>query len=134
MPSNQLGIGMAMGQGGPMMRSSLPSHMILSYLTPSLSLGALRSLAPPCNTLLLINFPTTITIFFLIKHISLIKIYLKLQINLSQQIKLIFSKNWLILSKCLTKQYHSKNKKSHNTKINDSIVYKLVSNKDKRKR
>ena len=58
---------------------------------------------------------------------------MKLQINLSQQNKLIFSKNWLILSKCLTKQYHSKNKKSHNTKINDSIVYKLVSNKDKKK-
>ena len=48
--------------------------------------------------------------FFLIKSISLIKIYLKLQINLSHQIKIIFSKNWIILFKCLTRQYHNKNK------------------------
>ena len=33
---------------------------------------------------------------FLIKSVSLKKIYLKLQINLSYQIKLIFSKNWII--------------------------------------
>ena len=47
---------------------------------------------------------------FLIKPVLLIKIYLKLQINLPHQIKLIFSKNWVILLKCLTRQYHKKNK------------------------
>ena len=47
---------------------------------------------------------------FLIKLVSLIKIYLKLQINLSHPIKLIFSKNWIVLLKCLTRQYHNKNK------------------------
>ena len=43
----------------------------------------------------LLIFPTTSTIF-LMKPISLIKIYLKLQLNLSHQIKLIFRKNWII--------------------------------------
>ena len=47
---------------------------------------------------------------FLIKPFSLIKIYLRLIINLSHQIKLIFSKNWIVLLKCLTRQYHNKNK------------------------
>ena len=47
---------------------------------------------------------------FLIKPVLIIKIYLKLQINLFYLIKLIFSKNWIILLKCLTRQYHNKNK------------------------
>ena len=63
-----------------------------NFLTPSPPLEALRSPAPPRKTLPFVDLPTTITFFFLIKHISLTKIYLKLQINLSHQIKLIFSK------------------------------------------
>ena len=51
--------------------------------------------------------------FFLIELISLIKINLKLQINLSNQIKLFFSKNWIILSNCSTRQYHKKKKKKN---------------------
>ena len=74
---------------------------------------------PPRKILLLVNLPTTITIF-LIKPVSLIKIYLKLQINLSHQIKLIFSKNWIILLKRLTK-YLTKNKKQK-TKQNKKFI------------
>ena len=54
-------------------------------------LEALQSPAPSRKTLVFVNLPKGI-IIFLIKHISLIKIYLKLLINLSHQIKLIFSK------------------------------------------
>ena len=86
------------------------SHDREIVFAPSPPLGALQSLAPLCKTILLVDLPTTITIFSLIKPVSLIKIYLELQINLSHQIKLIFRKNWIILSKCLTRQYHNKNK------------------------
>ena len=54
--------------------------------------------------------PTTITLFLKKLHVSLIKIYFKLQINLSHQIKLFFSKNRIILPKYLTRKYHNKNK------------------------
>ena len=94
-----------------------PLHDRKFFFTPFPPLGAPQNPTPTCKTLLLVNLPTTITIFFLIKLISLIKIYLKLQINLSNQIKLIFSKNWIILSNCSTRQYHQKKKKkSHSTK------------------
>ena len=49
----------------------------------------------PVKLYFLLNCPTTSTIF-LMKSISLIKIYLKLQLNLSHQIKSIFRKNWII--------------------------------------
>ena len=49
----------------------------------------------PVKLYFLLNCPTTSTIF-LMKSISLIKIYLKLQLNLSHQIKSIFKKNWII--------------------------------------
>ena len=39
------------------------SHDGKNFLTPSLSLRALRNPAPPPNTLLLFNFPITIIIF-----------------------------------------------------------------------
>ena len=100
-------IGLAMGWGGAeqaqRMGSSPRSRIVLSYsmpvlhdgeifFAPSLPLGALRNPAPPRKTLLLVDLSVTIT-FFLIKLILLIKIYLKLQINSSYQIKLIFNKN-----------------------------------------
>ena len=87
------------------MRSSTPPHMVLSYpiLAPPRMIGKIFLSHPyllgPCETppypvklYFLLIFSTTITIFFLIKTISLIKIYLKLRLNLSHQIKLIFSK------------------------------------------
>ena len=82
-----------------------------NFLVPSPSLGVLQSPAPPRKTLILI------------KLVSLIKIYLKLKINLSHQIKLIFSKNWIILLKCLTRQYHQKKKKKK-PKQNKNLLIK----------
>ena len=62
---------------------------VLSY---SCSLGP-REVPSYCIKLyFLLICPTTSTIF-LMKPISLIKIYLKLQLNLSHQIKSIFRKN-----------------------------------------
>ena len=81
------------------------SHDRKNFLTSFPPLGTPWSPIPSYKTLFLINLLTSITIFFFIKPISLIKIYLKLQINLSYQIKLNFSKNWIILLKCLTRQY-----------------------------
>ena len=40
--------------------------------------------------------------------------YLKLQLNLSQQIKIIFKKSYIILYKGLIRQYHNKNKNLNN--------------------
>ena len=89
-------------------RSAL--HDRENFLAPSLLLGALRSPASPHKTLLFVNLSHKYY-NFLIKHVSLIKIYLKLQLNLSYQIKLIFNKNCIILSKCIfNKINHNKNK------------------------
>ena len=83
------------------MRSSPLPCMILSYsipissfMTEKIFLPLRAHEAPPHNVkhYFLLIFPTTNTIF-LIKYVSLIKIYLKLQLTLSHQIKLIFSKN-----------------------------------------
>ena len=68
------------------------SHDRENFLTSFPPFGTLRSPIPSYKTLFLINLLTIITIFFFIKPISLIKIYLKLQINLSYQIKLNFRK------------------------------------------
>ena len=67
------------------MMGSLPqSRMVLSYHIPT----------QPCmmGKILLANLPQLLQLF-LINPVLLIKIYLKLQINLSHQLKLIFSKN-----------------------------------------
>ena len=77
-----------------------------NFLIPFLSLGAPWSPDSSRKTLLFVNLPCNYYNFFLINYVSLMKIYLKLQLNLSHQIKLFFSKNWIILSKCLTRQYH----------------------------
>ena len=97
---------MAMGQGGAKdgFFTPAPHGFVLPYpcsaqhneenfLTPSPPSRALQSPALPRKTLLLINLPHNYNNFFLIKPISLIKIFLKLQLNLSHQIKLNFSKN-----------------------------------------
>ena len=86
------------------MGSSSPSCMVLSYpISPSpCMMGKTFSLHPhplgpheaqPHSVKLyfLLIYPTTSTIF-LMKLISLIKIYLKLQLNLSHQIKSILGK------------------------------------------
>ena len=88
------------------MGSSPPSRMVLSYSIPappsqqdrkiflpnSRPLGPYETLPHPIKLYFLLICPLLLQ-FFLIKFVSLIKIYLKLQINLSHQIKLIFSKN-----------------------------------------
>ena len=105
-----------------MMKSSFPSYMVLSYPIPVLPcmtgtiflphprpLGPCETSPHPVKLYFLLICPQLLQLF-LIKHVLLIKIYLKLQINLSHQIILIFSKNLIILLKCLTRQYHNKNK------------------------
>ena len=104
------------------MGSSPPSCMVFSYPIPALlcmmgkiflphpcPLGPREDPHHPTKLYFLLIYPQLLQLF-LIKHVSLVKIYLKLQINLFHQIKLIFSKNWIILLKCLTRQYHNKNK------------------------
>ena len=79
-----------------------PHGFILSYLHPALHdrenfLTSSHPLGPrevslhPVKLYFLLICPTTSTIF-LMKPTSLIKIYLKLQLNLSHQIKSIFRK------------------------------------------
>ena len=68
------------------------SHDRKNFLTPSSPLRGPRSPVPPRKTYFLLICSQLLQLF-LIKPVLLIKIYLKLQINLSHQIKLIFSKN-----------------------------------------
>ena len=113
------------------MGSPPPSCIVLSY--PIL---ALPRPAPPCMTRKIFlphpcslephkAPPHSVKLYFLlicpqllqlfsIKPILLIKIYLKLKINLSHQIKIIFSKNNII--KVFNKTISQQKKKSHNTK------------------
>ena len=67
--------------------------------------GPREALPLPIKLYFLLICPT-ISTNFLIKPISLIKIYLKLQLNLSHQIKSIFRKKKILnnISKCLTRQ------------------------------
>ena len=108
---------MAMGVGWDRkMGSWSPSRMILSYpisiparmtgknFSPHLRpLGPRETLPYPLKLYFLLIFPTTSTIL-LMKPISLIKIYLKLQLNLSHQIKSIFRKKLNNIPRCLTRQ------------------------------
>ena len=86
------------------MVSSPPSYMVLSYPIPTLPhmtgkillphphpLGTREAPPHPIKLCFLLTCPQLLQLF-LIKYFSLIKINLKLQINLSHQIKLIFSK------------------------------------------
>ena len=101
---------------GRRMRSFSPPRMVLSCPIPtqprmtrntfsphSCPLGPHEAPPHPVKIYFLLIFPTTSTIF-LMKPISLIKIYLKLQLNLSHQVKSIFRKNLNNISKCLTRQ------------------------------
>ena len=90
--------------------SSCPTAWRKKFRAPILACPLGPHKAPPHSVkfYFLLICPTITTI--LIKHVSLIKIYLKLQLHLSHKINLIFSKNWIILSKCLTRQYHNKKK------------------------
>ena len=104
------------------MGSLPPPRMVLFYPIPAslhmtgkiflphpCLLGPCKDPPHPTKFYFLLIYPQLLQLFS-IKPVSLIKIYLKLQINLSHQIKLIFSKNWIILLKCLTRQYPNKNK------------------------
>ena len=110
------------------MGSSSPPRMVLSCPIPVLPnmmgktfpphprpLGPYEAPPYPVKLYFLFIFPTTSTIF-LIKLISLIKIYLKLQLNSFHQIKSNFRKKKILnnISKCLTRQSQKKNKKNHN--------------------
>ena len=90
---------------GRRMGSSSPPRMVLSCPIPApprmtgntfsphpRPLGPHEAPPHPVKLYFLLICPTTSTIF-LMKPISLIKIYLKLQLNLSHQIKSIFRKN-----------------------------------------
>ena len=106
---------------GQRMGSLSPPRMVLSCLIPisprmmgktfsshPRPLGPRETPPHPVKLYILLIFPTISTIY-LMKPISLIKIYLKLQLNLSHQIKLIFRKKKLNnISKHLTKQSHPK--------------------------
>ena len=104
------------------MGSLPPPRIVLSYPIPTPPhmtgkiffphphpLGPCKTPSHPVKLYFLLICPQLLQLF-LIKHVLFIKIYLKLQINLSHQIKLTFSKNWIILLKYLTRQYHNKNK------------------------
>ena len=73
-----------------------------NFLTPSLPLGPRKSL-PHFVKLYILLICLTISTIFLMKLILLIKIYLKLQLNLSHQIKSIFRKKLNSISKSLTR-------------------------------
>ena len=102
-----LGMAMGWGEGGPKdgVFTPVPPRIVLSYpifASPSMTgkiflphpypLGPRKSSLHLVKLCFLLIFLQLLQLF-LIKHNSLIKIYLKLQINLSHQIKLIFSKN-----------------------------------------
>ena len=101
---------------GRRMGSSSPPRMVLScpisaplrmtrktFSSHPCPLGPREALPHFIKLYFLLIFITIITIF-LTKPISLIKIYLKLQLNLSHQIKSIFIKILKNISKCLTRQ------------------------------
>ena len=98
---SSLKLGMAMGQGefegcAPhgfvLLHSRFAPHDGKNFLAPSPPLGAYEALPQLVKLYFLLIYQQLLQLF-LIKAVSLINIYLKLQINLSYQIKLIFSKN-----------------------------------------
>ena len=97
---------MTMGQGGSEGWGLCP-HPTRFCLAPSPPhLAQQRKFSSPISA----PCPTISTIF-LMKPISLKKLYLKLQLNLSHQIKSIFRKKINNISKCLTRQSLKKKKK-----------------------
>ena len=97
-----LEVGMAMGRGGsegwglrPNPQDFVFPHSRMTgkiFLPHPYLLGPHKAPSYPVKLHFLLIYPTTST-NFLMKPISLIKLYLKLQLNLSYQIKLIFRKN-----------------------------------------
>ena len=110
---------MAMGRDGAEGWSSSPPCMVLFCLIPApphmagktfsphpRHLGPCEALPHPVKLYFLLIFPTT-TPIFLMKLISLIKIYLKLQLNLSHQSNNFLEKiEWYIqlFNKTITKK------------------------------
>ena len=116
--------------------SSLPC-MVLSCPIPSSSRTMRKTFslhpcplglhkAPPCLIKLyfLLIYPITSTFFFFfMKPISLIKIYLKLKLNLSHQIKSIFKKIKLNnIFNFLIRQSHKKKKKKKSHSITHNKI------------
>ena len=118
---NLFEIGMAIGRGGAE-GWGLHPRPAWFYLAPSLprlvwwgklshpiptSWGPAKPHPYPVKLYILLICLTTSTIF-LMKPISLIKIYLKLQLNLSHQIKSLFRKKLNNISKHLTRWLQKK--------------------------
>ena len=74
----------------------VPARMTRKTFSPHPSLLGPSEAPPHLVKLYFLLICPKISTIFLMKSISLIKIYLKLQLNLSHQIKLIFIKNWII--------------------------------------
>ena len=99
------------GQGRRMGSSSPPRMMGKTFSPHTRPLGPREAPPHPVKLYFLLICPTASTII-LMKPISLIKIYWKLQLNLSHQIKSILRKKLNNISKCLTKQSPKKKKNS----------------------
>ena len=81
---------MAMGRGETGPKDGVFAPALQDFVLPHPHpLGPCEAPPHPVKLYFLLIFPSTI---FLMKPISLIKIYLKLQLNLSHQIKSIFRK------------------------------------------
>ena len=87
----------------PSLPHPAPPRMMRKTFSPHLRpLGPREAPPHPVKLYCLLIYPTTSTIF-LMKPISLIKIFLKLQLNLSHKIKSIFRKKLNNISKNLTR-------------------------------
>ena len=99
-------LGWQWGGTGPKDRVFVPT--LHGFVLPHpRHLGPREARSHPVKLYFLLIYPTTSTIF-LMKPISLIKIYLKLQLNLSHQIKSLFRKKLNNISKHLTRWLQKK--------------------------
>ena len=111
-------VGMAMGRGGTGSKDGVFVPVLHGFVLPlarmtgktfSPHLHPLRPCEAPPYPIKLYFLLICLQLgqFFLMKPISLIKIYLKLQLNLSHQINSIFRKNWInikVFNKTITKK------------------------------
>ena len=84
-------------------------HNEENFFTSSSPIGVPRNLAPPCKTLLFINFPYNLYYFFN-KTYSINKNILEITINFIPSNRINFLKKLYNISKCLTRQLKKKKK------------------------
>ena len=94
---------------------TLPCMTGKFFLPHPCPFGARKASPHPVKLYFLLICPQLLQLF-LIKPISLVKIYLKLQITITHQIKLIFSKTLYNIIKVLNKTTLQQKQKSHNIK------------------